>query len=546
MELIKAFIITLLIAVAQGLTAPPSACASSITDSQVERSLKRLDNELLHRRVYINRRVARLDSLKKERQALADTLWQLRTTMEIARGYSAFNNDSALIYYTKGYDEAMAATRELCDSRQRHSADSMAREFRMWRATYLALGGMVSDALKEYEQVDTTGMPSGFMASYYDAGRQMYSYITALYSDWVESYDYWQNRTMESQHKLLPKLQPDDDRYLLNLGEYYFRLREYAHSREVLLQLISHIDEDSPYYAIAANILAQIAITRGDHNEFVYYLSRSAISDTRQATLEVTSLQELAGVLFEAGDRDRAHNYVTVALENAVASHASVRMMKTSQLLSIVEEDHNAQAQSWRTWMYATIFVLVMCMMALIVSLFLLRRQLHHVATMRQEIEGANRTKDVYISQFMELCSAYMDKLRQLGKVVNRKLSAGQADELLKLTKSGKFVDDQSADFYKMFDEAFLHIYPDFVGRVNSLLRPDERIVPEDSSRLNSDLRILAFMRLGIDDTQRVAQILNFSVNTIYAYRNRLRNRAIRRDTFEQDIMAIDFYSPKG
>lgn len=47
-------------------------------------------------------------------------------------------------------------------------------------------------------------------------------------------------------------------------------------------------------------------------------------------------------------------------------------------------------------------------------------------------------------------------------------------------------------------------------------------------------------MRLGIDDAPRVAQILNYSVNTIYAYRNKLRNRAINRDTFEADIMAID------
>jgi hypothetical protein len=77
------------------------------------------------------------------------------------------------------------------------------------------------------------------------------------------------------------------------------------------------------------------------------------------------------------------------------------------------------------------------------------------------------------------------------------------------------------------------------VEKVNALLRPEEQIQLNDGETLNSDLRILAFMRLGIDDTTRVAQILNFSVNTIYAYRNRMRNRAINRDTFEKDILAI-------
>ena len=132
-----------------------------------------------------------------------------------------------------------------------------------------------------------------------------------------------------------------------------------------------------------------------------------------------------------------------------------------------------------------------------------------------------------------------MDKLKEFCKLTNRKISAGQTDELYKITKSGKFIEEQSREFYKVFDDSFLNLYPDFVKQVNALLRPDEQIVLNDDETLNSDLRILAFMRLGIDDTNRIAHTLNYSVNTIYAYRNKLRNRAINRDTFETDIMAI-------
>lgn len=214
-------------------------------------------------------------------------------------------------------------------------------------------------------------------------------------------------------------------------------------------------------------------------------------------------------------------------------------MMKTTELLSMVEKDHNVQIASWRTWMYAIIAVLLMCLMALGVAMAFLRRQLTRVARMRQELQDANNTKDVYISQFLSLCSIYMDKLKQFCKLANRKISAGQVDDLYKITKSGKFIEQQSAEFYTVFDDAFLHIYPTFVEQVNALLRPEEQIVLGEGEKLNSDLRILAFMRLGIDDTNRVAQILNFSVNTIYAYRNRLRNRAIDRATFEADIMKI-------
>ena len=47
-------------------------------------------------------------------------------------------------------------------------------------------------------------------------------------------------------------------------------------------------------------------------------------------------------------------------------------------------------------------------------------------------------------------------------------------------------------------------------------------------------------MRLGIEDSSRIAQVLNYSLNTIYAYRNRLKARALNRERFEEDVMKIN------
>ena len=52
-------------------------------------------------------------------------------------------------------------------------------------------------------------------------------------------------------------------------------------------------------------------------------------------------------------------------------------------------------------------------------------------------------------------------------------------------------------------------------------------------------LAALAFMLLGIEESSRIAQVLNYSLNTIYAYRNRTKARAINRDSFEDDVMKI-------
>lgn len=123
--------------------------------------------------------------------------------------------------------------------------------------------------------------------------------------------------------------------------------------------------------------------------------------------------------------------------------------------------------------------------------------------------------------------------------MVNRKITTGKVDDLLKITKQGKYIEEQSKEFYDVFDDAFLHIYPNFVKEVNQLFRPEEQIVLKDGEKLNTDLRIIAFMRLGIEESSRIAQMLNYSVYTIYTYRNKLKNRAISRDTFESDIMCI-------
>ena len=132
-----------------------------------------------------------------------------------------------------------------------------------------------------------------------------------------------------------------------------------------------------------------------------------------------------------------------------------------------------------------------------------------------------------------------MNKLNQFCKIAARKISTGHTDELYKMTKSGKFVEEQSQEFYDTFDRAFLHIYPTFVDEVNGLMRSDAQIVLKEGELLNTDLRILAFMRLGVEESTRIAQVLNYSVHTIYAYRNRLKNRAVDRDNFERDVMMI-------
>lgn len=168
------------------------------------------------------------------------------------------------------------------------------------------------------------------------------------------------------------------------------------------------------------------------------------------------------------------------------------------------------------------------------------KRRTMELERIKQQLAQANLTKEAYIADFMNLSSNYMESLEDFHRVCKRKITAGQIDDLLNLIKSGKFIEDQRRKFDDIFDDSFLAIYPTFIEDVNKLLLPDKRIVlPSAKNVLPTELRVLAFSRLGVEDTAMVARFLGVTLNTIYTYRNKLRNKAISRETFDADVMKI-------
>lgn len=56
---------------------------------------------------------------------------------------------------------------------------------------------------------------------------------------------------------------------------------------------------------------------------------------------------------------------------------------------------------------------------------------------------------------------------------------------------------------------------------------------------LNTELRILALIRLGITDNNRIAAILRSSITTIYTYRSKMKARSMDKDDFEALIATV-------
>lgn len=504
------------------LLIPIAGFTQGHSELNTERALSSLDKAMRHSRKFIRLRQAHIDSLVSSADS-AEAPFD--TYRHIAQEYTSFNNDSALRYFELARESA---------------PDSSSRRAMDWHiAALLPLSGHFERARLLYESIPEDSVDQSLLASYYESGRQMYSYIDAFSRSNSGKQDpELRKRILALQKELLEHLPRNSTEYKYNLGEYYFLTGSPMRSKVLLLEVMDHTPAESPLRARAAHHLAVMARDEGNEDAYIYYLAQSALADVSAATREVSSLQELGAAI---GTRDvgRGHRYISAALENAVECGAAIRMVETSRIVPFIESLHEKDMRQWHWTILIIVAILIIAVIILAVVHRRLRLNVRRMRVLQNTLRQANKTKEVYISQFLSLCSIYMDKLNQFCKIANRKLAAGQADELYRMTKSGKFIEEQSREFYEVFDNAFLHIYPTFVADVNRLLRPDAQIELRDGELLNTDLRILAFIRLGIEDSHQIAQVLNYSLNTIYSYRNRLKGRAINRDSFEQDIAGI-------
>lgn len=153
------------------------------------------------------------------------------------------------------------------------------------------------------------------------------------------------------------------------------------------------------------------------------------------------------------------------------------------------------------------------------------------LAETNAQLNDANYLKEVYIGNLFAACSEYIGKLTGWKKSIYRQLKVHRQDDLVKLLHGGDFAtNDEVSELNSHFDRIFLSIFPNFVEELNSLLRPEERIVLEHRQRLSTEVRIYALVRLGVNSSVKIAKILGLSTQTVYNIRMKMRARATVSD----------------
>lgn len=475
--------------------------------------------------------------------------------LQLFNEYEAYICDSARHYINQNLAIAKNLGRQ-----------DLLNESLLKKAHILATSGLYAEGVKLLESVDKSSLSNKLLADYYMAFENIYLYH-AEYAQDDEYRPEYLNKMNAYRDSILQFATEGTYQYMITKGPVLFDRNQKKEAEVFLNDFLSQVSPDTREYAIITSILAFICQYSSQPELRKVYLVKSAIADVKAVVKENNSLRELAEILYEEADIERANNYMKKSMADASFYNARLRNVQASKMLPVIDRSYQLEKEMQRRKLQTFLWVISFLSLFLILTIAFIVRQMKKLAKARREVLCANNElqklntelleanhqqkqmndslresnciKEEYIGRFLGLCSTYIDKLETYQRMLNKKAASGKLEELYKTLKSSQFIDDELKEFYQNFDSSFLNIFPDFVECFNLLLPESEKIVPKQGERLTTELRIFALIRLGITDSAKIASFLRYSITTIYTYRSKLKNRSLYRDDFEGQVMKI-------
>jgi len=523
----------------------------------LEQEYRKLDKAIDHTNDYVQERENRIRAYKAARGNVNNIGAQYELSRNLYEEYRSYMSDSAIYYIGR----CITLAERLGDSNR-------ADECRLLLAHQCTESGMYHEAMDVLESIDEKGLNDDNKRLYYRTYAHLYREVayyckvSHLQSEYYAKHDYYRN-LMDTTFTSFN----DDD--ALQMREIdCFAKGDAQGALRISDMRLKQVKEGSHEYAIVSFYRYLDYSLLGDSVQARYWVTQSALSDVENAIMDQGAMWELANLLMADGDMDRAYRYIHFAWQCASKFNTVKRNSQISPVLTAISDNYEKSLK--RANRLLALFAVVSSLLAALFLgiLFYSNRQRKKLSVARNELSESNaqlaqlngqlsdlnsqlreanlklnesnRVKDEYVGRFIHLCSFYIDRLDEMRKRVNKMVKNKDLDALYKFTGNNELRDKNLAELYEMFDSTFLHLFPNFVDDFNALLRPDCRVCLPEKGGLNTDIRIFALIRLGIEDSSRIAEFLHYSVNTIYNYRAKVKNGALGdREAFEAQVKAI-------
>lgn len=530
----------------------------AVRGSNVDSLIKELDEAIAKRPQYVLQKEKHLEELKEKLQNEKNPRNRFELLGELYTEYNFFNTDSVLMIVK----ERQKLAKELDD------VVSNIHATLNW-VEVLSTTGMFKEALDCMVSVDRENIPDFLLPYYYHLYRTIYGYMSDYAVDDTQK-KYYDRLTDTYRDSILLVNDPKSSTHIVVLADKLNEAGEMDKAISLVEQsfLVNPHNFSEHEQAIITYTLSESYRLKGETEKQKEYLLQSAIADMTTATMEYVSLRNLAVILYQEDDIDRAYSYLKMCMEDASNSNTRLRMVEIQKIFPVINDVYQENKMAQQKNLKVMLHLISLLSIVLICSLFYLKRQMKKLAAARKQVVDANEQltklneelsvinkklkdtnhslvettylKETYIGRYMDQCSAYIEKMDAYRKSLSKIALTGKMADLVSKIKSSQFIDDELKSFYANFDDTFLSLFPTFVEDFNELLIESERVVLKPNERMNTELRIFALVRLGITDSVKIAQFLRYSVSTIYNYRTKARNKALgNRDDFEKKVAHI-------
>lgn len=516
---------------------------------------KRLDSVIAHRADYDALKEQKIQNIKLGSAYVTSKEDKLKMYERLVNEYTPYILDSAFVYTQKSIDLAV------------HTNDTAScKKFQIIKARLLIFRGFYIEAKEILD--DMSVPPSDRQLNYLYNCAQCALYFNLKLSGRGTEYDMRYDKLFHKylDNTLLYSTQKDAQYYYLKGAQFAYSNGDLKEIEASLGKAMSQLKPDSWLYGKSAFILAKVYGRHHQPELQERYLLLAAISDVMSATNEGMALQEVALRLYKHDVR-KAQRYINVSLNDANVFSSRPRRIDLYSNLHTILSAYNHALENAGKWHIVLMLSVIVLLVVIVVETMRIKRKNNlmqqnekiltaqteqlsatnkkqkeandELEKLNDELEQTNVKREYMAKAYISLCYLYIEKLESQRKMVIRKIKANQQKELLSILSSSKRTAEENQTFFSQFDSIFLSLYPTFVTELNTLLTPEAQVELKENNELTLSLRVAALIRLGVTESSMIAGILSYSPQTIYNYRSALKNGAIDKDSFEENLQRL-------
>ncbi len=513
---------------------------------------KQLDAALAQRAHYVELKEKSLNEIKQGAKYVTSNEDKLKLYEQLANEYKAYEYDSAMTYVNKGLILAQKSNNIFFNKR-----------FQLSQTRLLITRGFYAEAKEILQKIEPKEEPRDYQFLYYYT---MYG----LYNNWStycennefsKNYDLKKVEYLKKAIELSPK---KDAFYYYLMGELYYFSNHPNNNKTIQYykKALSMEKANSRLHAMTAFALSEVYQKANNLELMEHYLLVAAISDVTSATKENVALQDIALFIYKHKTRslNKAQEYINLSLEDAYAYNNRLRRIEISSKLQLITNAYTDDIKTTNRLLNIALLVIILLLLGVGISSLFIRKknrllkqkkdeisatsdkmeklngQLHLI---NDELKDTNQKRERLVKVYIDLCYKNIERNQKLRTLAVRKIKANQSKELLSLLSSSSSTEKENKEFLTEFDKAFLSLYPTFVNELNQQLTESAHIQLKENGEMPPILRVCALLRLGITESSKIAGILSYSPQTVYNYRSILKNNAIDKEHFEENVLKL-------